>query len=1140
MSSSDRPTSEPSAVSTVLEALRRHPRLGPQIAHVATLPGQEAAFADLEPPLPAGLARALEAAGAPRLWRHQAEGLQALRAGENVLVTTPTASGKSLVFHLPVLEEAARGGAGTALFLYPLKALGQDQRAKLEQLAIAAGIDAPCAIYDGDTPVAARAKLRRHPPRVLVTNPDMLHLGILPSWMQWAPFLSELSWIVLDELHTYRGIFGSHFHHVLQRLLRLSRALGAEPRLVASSATAGNAEEFAKALTGMTFRRVADSGAPREPRSLVLVQPSASPYTTALQLLVELLRQGLKTIVFTKARRVTELLYSWLRRQEPELARRVASYRAGFLPEERRRIEAELFAGTLQGVISTSALEMGIDVGGLDACILVGWPGSVMATWQRSGRVGRQGRESLTLLVALPDALDQWLVRHPEELLARPCEPLVVDPGNEPVARQHLPCAAAEEPLDREIDGDYLLPHGAAVERLLGEHHLRASEDGRQLFARARRPHRGVSLRGGGETVAIVEAGRQRVIGTVDGARVLRECHPGAVYLHAGRQYVVRELDLSTARAVVEPAAVDWYTAALTEKDTRILEILGERHDGPLSAWLGRLEVTERVVGYERKRIFGQEVLSQHALELPSVTFETVGLWWVAKPSHEDVLRQAGRHVLGSLHAAEHTTIALLPLLALCDRNDIGGISMPFHPQVGCGCVFVYDGHAGGVGIAARGFSELPELLGRVAALLDECPCEEGCPSCVQSPKCGNGNRPLDKLGARRVLALLLGEEVVGEDAQAPWRLPEVAEEVGDSAERRDVGPLPEPTPSPMSAPTPAPTQTAVVATPELLPRTAPAPGTGAFATGPGAGGVTVDGDVAAAEVEVAASFNGHHERRNGRGNGFPGQPIDRHDLLGNGDGSRPAESQGRGSVGRHLSVSRELPVSTPSFPAAGRSGAPLPSALLRWWRALRQRLMPRNGHATAAAPPPTWRSPASFLGGRTVLFDLETQRSAAEVGGWGNAHRMGVSLAVLCHLEEDRFEVYGEDRVRELAEALRTADLVIGYNLRRFDYRVLAGYTGADYNRLVPTLDLLEEIHRALGFRLRLDELARETLGSGKSADGLQCLEWVRDGRLDLVEAYCRRDVEVLRDVYLFGRREGYVLYRDRQERRVRLPVRW
>ena len=425
-------------VAPLVGSLRCHRRLGRELVHHAHLPAVAPRWGALDPPPPPALGRALAAAGVERLWRHQTDALEAARRGEDVLVTTPTASGKSLVFQLPVLEEALSGGPGRALFLFPLKALGQDQKAKLDRLAASAGLggsekgseegEAPpfCAIYDGDTPPPERARIRKNPPRVLITNPDMLHLAVLGHHGGWSGFLGSLRWVVLDELHAYRGIFGSHFHHVLQRLLRLARDQGARPALIASSATAANAGEFARALTGRRFHWIAESGAPREGRHLLLFRPEASPYTTALSLFVELVRAGLKTIVFTKARRITELLYSWLRRSEPALARRVASYRAGFLPEERRRIEADLFSGRLDGVISTSALEMGIDVGGLDACVLVGYPGSIMATWQRSGRVGRAGRESLTAMVALPDALDQYFLDHPAELIGRPCEKLEI------------------------------------------------------------------------------------------------------------------------------------------------------------------------------------------------------------------------------------------------------------------------------------------------------------------------------------------------------------------------------------------------------------------------------------------------------------------------------------------------------------------------------------------------------------------------------------------------------------------------------------------------------------------------------------------------------------------------------------------
>lgn len=997
-----------------VDELTGEAELGPRVIYRAYLPASEPSYGELSPALPAALSAALAAGGVERLWSHQVEGIAAARRGEDVLVTTPTASGKSLVFQLPVLEEAANGGPGRALFLFPLKALGQDQRGKFQAMAKAAGLsaEAGCEIYDGDTPVARRTAIRREFPRVIISNPDMVHHAVLGNWTTWGPFLADLKWIVLDELHTYRGIFGSHFHHVLERLLRLARSVGGNPTIVASSATAANATEFARALSGRTFHWIADSGAPREGRHFLLLRPEASPYTLALKLFVRSVEAGLKTIVFTKARRITELLYSWLRRQNPDLARRVASYRAGFLPEERRDIEAALFDGRLDGVISTSALEMGIDVGGLDACILVGYPGSMMATWQRSGRVGRAGRESVTALVAMPDALDQYFLDHPEEFLNRPCERLIVDPANEPVARGHLICAASELPLSRADDAAYLELHGEAIDGLLARGHLLEAAETGELFCLRKRPQRLISLRGTGETFAILAQPSGRMIGTVDGVRAYHECHPGAVYLHAGRQYLVSALDREERRAKAEAVDLDYFTTPLTEKETEILEFLDERQDGPLFAGLARLKVTERVVGFERKRIGGQETIDQNPLDLPPVTFETVGLYFRAPHEMEETLRRAGEGFPGAIHAAEHAAISLFPLLAICDRGDLGGISYPFHPQIGCGAVFVYDGHPGGVGIAARGYRDLPDLLRRVHALLDGCPCETGCPSCIQSPKCGNGNRPLDKSGATRLLRLLLALE---EPVIAP------------------VAPIP---------------------------------------------------------------------------TGLPGEESAALEALADDDPDVLIELE-------------------PPPPAAAR---PRPSRE-------RRRRVPQFA-ARAAAPP---QASAPRLPARTVLFDLETLRSAAEVGGWGNAHRMGIAMGVACFLEEGRFEVYPETRVRELVAALREATLVVGFNIKRFDYKVLAGYTGEDYNRTLPTFDLLDDLYQRFGFRVGLGHLALETLGYSKSADGLKSLEWVREGRLDLVESYCRRDVEVLRDLYLFGRREGFLHYRNKtRDVKLKLPVAW
>jgi len=1077
---------EGAALGGALAALRRE--LGEQLVAEVRLPAEPSRHGEISPPLAAPLAGALAERGVDRLWSHQAEALAAARAGRDVLLTTATASGKSLVFQLPALEAALAGEKGRALWLFPLKALGQDQRAKLRALAAAAGIEPRglCEIYDGDTPPSRRAAIRRSPPRVLISNPEMLHLGLLPHAASWRELLGDLRWIVLDELHTYRGLFGSHFHHVLVRLGRLARAAGARPAVIAASATAAEADLFAGTLAGREFDWIRESGAPREARHFLMVRPEASPYTAALDLYRTLVRAGLKTIVFTKARRITELLRAWLERRDPEVAKRTRSYRAGYLAEERREIERALLAGELDGVLSTSALELGIDIGGLDACVLVGYPGSAMATWQRAGRVGRSGRESIVALVALPDALDQYLLDHPRELLERPLERLVLDPGNEAVARQHLVCAAAEAPLDRTDDAGYLERFAPLVGELISEGRLARSADGSAIVSLARRPHREVSLRGVGASFVIVDGATGETIGTVDGGRVFGECHPGAIYLHAGRQYAVDELDLERGYVVVRASDVDWYTTPRSEKETEILELLSERPEGSLRAGLGRLRVTERVVGYERRRTQSAEALDVVPLELPPSIYETQGLWIHAPEAAAADWAAAGANLLGALHAAEHASIGLFPLVVLCDRNDLGGISLTSHPQLGGPGYFVYEGHVGGVGIAARGFELLPDLIGHTVELLERCPCDAGCPGCIHSPKCGNGNRPLDKGGALALLRTLLVDPrppraVAGHLPVSDAR--SSAENAQEDGSRRDTDRG----------------RSTALAGDERRSEKGEAP---------------VGADSRDAESS-SQRFGGGRARRprrqrirdeEGEATPAPGSPS----------GLRPADSRAHGrsrSDGRE----RARPPSSeasPDLAASDRVERP---------RGVAGRTTPRSG-----APR------------KTVLFDVETMRSAEEVGGWNRAHRMGISVAVALHLEEGRFATYFEADVPALIAELKSADLVVGYNSRRFDYAVLSGYTGEDYARSLATLDLLESLREKLRFRVGLDHVARETLGRGKSGDGLQSLEWVKQGRLDLVEAYCRDDVEILRDVYLFGRREGYVVVTSKSAGRIRVPVEW
>ena len=870
---------------------------------------------------------------------------------------------------------------------------------------------------------------------------------------------------MLDELHAYRGIFGAHLHHLLARFERVARAASGgvgRPSYIAASATAAEADQFAAALAGRPFAWIRSSGAPRAARRFLLVRATTSPYRAAVDAFAILVRSGAKTIAFTKARRITELLWTWLERRAPEVAARTKSYRAGFLPGERREIERALFSGALDGVLSTSALELGIDVGGLDACVLVGYPGSAMATWQRAGRVGRGGRESLVVLVALPDALDQYLLDHPREILDRPLERLVVDPENESVAKAHLVCAASELPLSPTADFAYLQRFAPAVGELLGAGELARRAEGDELVSIRRRPQRDVSLRGTGATWAIVERRAAAesdeaagiTIGTIDGARVFAECHPGAIYLHAGRQYVVADLDLERRIATVERSDVDWYTQPRSEKETEILEILSERAEGSLRSGFGRLRVTEQVVGFERRRTYAGDALDVEALDLPPVTYETQGLWFTAPPGSERRFAEQARNLLGALHAAEHAAIGLFPLVALCDRSDLGGISLSQHPQLGGPGVFVYEGHVGGVGIARRGFAELSALLAQVADHLERCPCEDGCPSCVQSPKCGNGNRPLDKAGAIELLRELLVAPAAPATPELLAATPTFPKKAEDSL--KDAG-------SPLF--------------------------------GRGSGG-----------SEVSSSRSAHGSARAGG-----------------------TKKHARESLVSEASASSSASIPSSASEAALDSSFPSMESLSASSLSL--------SNASVSSTPRSGRV-AERVG--TVLFDVETLRSAEEVGGWNHAHRMGVALAVALRLEDGAFETFFERDVGRLVALLKSAALVVGFNSRRFDYSVLSGYTGEQYGRTLPTLDLLESLRGRLGFRVGLDHVARETIGRGKGGDGLQSLAWVKEGRFDLIEEYCRQDVELLRDVYLHGRREGYVVVSTKSSGRIRVTVDW
>jgi DEAD/DEAH box helicase domain-containing protein len=712
-------------------------------------------------PLPEGLApvvaEAVRRRGVDGLWSHQAEAWEALAAGQSAIVTTGTASGKSLAFSLPVLDAIARDPHARCILLFPTKALAQDQARALTALRVP-GVRP--AIYDGDTPIERRADVRRSA-NVILTNPDMLHVGVLPHHDRWGDVLHNLRFVVVDEAHVYRGVFGSHVGNVLRRLRRLAAAYGAEPQLVLASATIANPAELGQTLTGVPLRVIDVDTAPRPTREIVLWNPSlldpelgtrASALAEASRLLAGLVDRGLRTICFAKSRKAAELVHRFtVERLDRTTARRLSPYRAGYTAEQRREIERRLVEGELLGVSATDALELGIDVGELDCAISVGFPGTVASLRQQWGRAGRR-TPGLAVLVASEDALDQFFMREPEALLLRTVEAAILDPANPRILAPHVLAAAYEGPLV-EDDAATLGPEALALAPTLDE--LRRTPAG-WVWTGRDHPAARVSLRSGDtEAFAIVDETTGDVLGLVERERAFTTVHEGAVYLHLGEQLLVTSLDPVARVALVRPVEVDWYTQVRKESETFIEETQRSAGVAGVELHLGRVAVTEQVVAYHRKAIADGSTIEVVPLAQPPSTFVTEGIWFSPDDPLLEGLSEMPR-LLSSLHAAEHALISVLPLWAMCDRWDIGGLSTNVHPQTARPTVFVYEGHAGGVGIAERGFDRFAGWAGDTQELLRGCPCSDGCPSCVQSPKCGNLNEWLDKGGARTLLERML------------------------------------------------------------------------------------------------------------------------------------------------------------------------------------------------------------------------------------------------------------------------------------------------------------------------------------------------------------------------------------------------
>ncbi len=805
------------------------------VTHVERVPARAGTTVDWPDWTPDVLREALGQRGIQAPWRHQIEAAELVRSGHSVVISTGTASGKSLAYQLPVLARLLTDRKATALYLAPTKALAADQARSLSQLALP---EVRPAVLDGDTPTEERDWIRRYA-RLVLTNPDMIHHGMLPRHSSWAAFYRRLAFVVVDECHTYRGVFGSHVAHVLRRLRRVSARYGTSPVFVLASATASEPASSASRLTGVPVEAVTEDASPRAGVTFALWEPPLLPIRgegavrgergapvrksslrETSDLLADLVASGVRTLAFVRSRRAAEITATMARRAlaeaaEPDagwgppglatgsgaagsgafggrpvgggpaglapggsdaagpnlagggpagagaglsgsglagLVDKIAAYRGGYLREERRELERAFLSGALLGLASTNALELGVDVAGLDAVVLAGYPGTLASLWQQAGRAGRAGREALCVLVARDDPLDTYLVHHPSAIFSRPVEAAVLDPTNPYVLAPHLCCAANELPL---TEADLPMFGGgaarAAVDALVAAGALRHRPTGWYWTSRGRPD---VDLRGsGGEPIAVVESQTGRLLGTVDAGSAHAQVHQGAVYLHQGRSYVVDSLDLDDGVALVHPEEPDWTTHARDVNDLEVVAVRSRVEAGPVVLQLGDVDVTSQVVAYQRRRFASGEVIDEHPLDLPVRQLRTVAVWYTLDP---EAIGLDEADLPGALHAAEHAAIGLLPLVATCDRWDIGGLSTALHPDTGLPTVFVYDGHPGGAGFAERGFAAATTWLRATRDAIADCGCEAGCPSCVQSPKCGNGNDPLHKPGAVRVLDAVL------------------------------------------------------------------------------------------------------------------------------------------------------------------------------------------------------------------------------------------------------------------------------------------------------------------------------------------------------------------------------------------------
>ncbi|MHA1359840.1 MAG: DEAD/DEAH box helicase [Candidatus Helarchaeota archaeon] len=757
-------------IDDFLRKLQRDRHYEGQIVHIEELSEKEAQYKSIYPPIPRKITELLQKKQITQLFSHQVDAIEAIRKGENVVIATSTSSGKTLCYTIPILENFLQTPNFTSLFIFPLKALARNQLEKIREYTAASTFSRlRVEVYDGDVSTAQKRAIRSRLPQVLITNPDEIHYAILPHHARlWSHFFRRLRYIIADEMHIYRGVFGSNVANVFRRLLRIAASYGVKPQIIACSATIANPNELASRLFNKEFVLVDNDGAVRGPRKFVFWNPPIistkdvsgsetntrkSAFGEGEMLFIKHVIHNLQNITFTRSRKMAELILRWARRdfrQQPAFLNRIMSYRAGYFPEDRRRIEKKLFNGELLGVVSTNALELGIDVGQLDACIIVGYPGTISSTWQQAGRAGRRDREGLITLIGSADPLDQYFMNHPAEFFQKPVENAVINPYNPHILLGHVLCAAFENSItlaDLKYLGDDLKDY---LDTLVEENYLEERNGEWVITYEVDYPAKDVKIRSASPTqVKIIEKGSNKLLGTIEYEKALKEVHPNAIYLHFGISYLVEELDLDQNIAYTRKVESEspYYTEPLVNVDIRIIsEELSKTLVSGATIHFGEVRVTETVHNWVeideiRKCILGMG----SGLDLPPITLESMGFWIIPPQATVQSIKNQEWDLAGGLHAVEHASIAMLPLLAMCDRRDLGGVSAENHVDTASPAIFVYDAIPGGIGLAEKGYEKITDLLFITLKAVKDCPCTEGCPSCIQSPKCGNRNQPLDK-----------------------------------------------------------------------------------------------------------------------------------------------------------------------------------------------------------------------------------------------------------------------------------------------------------------------------------------------------------------------------------------------------------